>query len=85
MRKEPAPRFAPTNGRSSQIHPQQGEKCVGIEAVGQAAKLTRPSLQLIAKLIVRGSDSQDATGARTPPLATWVLLGGQTKFALLRG
>jgi acetyl/propionyl-CoA carboxylase alpha subunit len=82
--EDPGRGYTPTTGPVLTLHPPQGEGVRWDSGIVQGQEVTAAFDPMIAKLIVRGSDRDDAIARADRALAETVLLGCKTNTAFLR-
>ncbi len=82
--EDPGRGYTPTTGPVLTLHPPQGEGVRWDSGIVQGQDVTAAFDPMIAKLIVRGSDRNDAIARANRALADTVLLGCKTNTAFLR-
>ena len=82
--EDPGRGYTPTTGPILTLHPPTGEGVRWDSGVVQGGEVTAAFDPMIAKLIVRGSDRNDAIARADRALAQTVLLGCKTNTAFLR-
>jgi acetyl/propionyl-CoA carboxylase alpha subunit len=82
--EDPGRGYTPTTGPILALHPPTGEGVRWDSGVVQGGEVTAAFDPMIAKLIVRGADRNDAIARADRALAQTVLLGCRTNTAFLR-
>jgi acetyl-CoA/propionyl-CoA carboxylase biotin carboxyl carrier protein len=82
--EDPARGYTPTTGPVLTLHPPQGEGVRWDSGVVQGGEVTSAFDPMIAKLIIRGTDRNDAIERADKALRDTVLLGCKTNTAFLR-
>jgi acetyl/propionyl-CoA carboxylase alpha subunit len=82
--EDPGRGYTPTTGPILALHPPQGEGVRWDSGVVQGGEVTAAFDPMIAKLIIRGADRDDAIARADRALAQTVLLGCKTNTAFLR-
>ena len=82
--EDPGRGYTPTTGPILTLHPPTGEGVRWDSGVVQGGEVTAAFDPMIAKLIVRGSDRDEAIARADVALAQTVLLGCKTNAAFLR-
>jgi acetyl/propionyl-CoA carboxylase alpha subunit len=82
--EDPGRGYTPTTGPVLTLHPPQGEGVRWDSGIVQGQSVTSAFDPMIAKLIVRGTDRNDAIARANKALADTVLLGCKTNTAFLR-
>ncbi|MGH8505125.1 MAG: acetyl-CoA carboxylase biotin carboxylase subunit [Stenotrophobium sp.] len=82
--EDPARGYTPTTGSVLVLHPPQGDGVRWDSGILQGGEVTAAFDPMIAKLIVRGRDRNDAIARADKALKETVLLGCKTNTAFLR-
>ncbi len=82
--EDPGRGYTPTTGPVLTLHPPQGDGVRWDSGIVQGQQVTSAFDPMIAKLIVRGGDRDDAIARADKALAETVLLGCKTNTAFLR-